>query len=241
MLQPWSHVFATPGRRLGCFIFLHSFVRLWADPPLLTFAFVAGLFAFIERGAQFQLFALYRKRRAASPSLCFNHAQGGFRGHSPDGGLVRCTWIFSNYLQGRGSACEKADRDYLGGGFLRAIASHCVGLHPVAPSSQENLGRPTIGDVRNRSRIVRTQRTRRTSPVVRVAPKTESRSLVHSKVAAISFIIKLCVTAFTAANISSSRKSDRRIGCTFLYPVVERGYIRTLGVVFLTLEILGEG
>ena len=107
MLQPWSHVFATPGRRLRCFIFF-CIVRFWADPPLLTFAFVAGLFAFIERGAQFELFALYRKRRAASPSLCFNHAQGRFRGHSPNGGLVCCTWIFiSNYLQGRGRSAKR--------------------------------------------------------------------------------------------------------------------------------------
>ena len=83
-------------------------VRFWADPPLLTFALEAGLFAFIERGAQFELFALYRQRRAASPSLCFNHAHGRFRGHSPNGGLVCCTWIFiSNYLQGRGRSAKR--------------------------------------------------------------------------------------------------------------------------------------
>ena len=204
MLQPWSHVFATPGRRLGCFIFLHSFVRLWADPPLLTFAFVAGLFAFIERGAQFELFALYRKRRAASPSLCFNHAQGGFRGHSPDGGLVRCTWIFYFKLPSRqGSACEKADRDYLGGGFGCAIASHCVGLHPVAPSSQENLGRPTKVDVRTRSRKGRMHRTRRTRRDVRDVPKTESRSLVHSKVAAKSPVINVHITALASTDVTT--------------------------------------
>lgn len=89
------------------FVVKTSFVRFWADPPLLRLAFVAGLFAFIERGAQLELFALYRKRRAASPNLCFNHAQGGFRGHCPNAGLVRCTWIlFSN----AGSVCEKTDR-----------------------------------------------------------------------------------------------------------------------------------
>ena len=108
MLQPWSHVFATPGRRLGCFILFSLIVRFWADPPLLTFALDAGLFAFTERGAQFELFALYRQRTAASPSLCFNHAQGRFRGHSPNGGLVCCTWIFiSNYLQGRGRSAKR--------------------------------------------------------------------------------------------------------------------------------------
>lgn len=37
------------------------------------------------------------------------------------------------------------------------------------------LGRPTIVDVRIRSRIVRIQRTRRAIRVVRVVPKTESR------------------------------------------------------------------
>ena len=132
MLQPWSHVFATPGRRLRCFIFF-CIVRFWADPPLLTFAFVAGLFAFIERGAQFELFALYRKRRAASPSLCFNHAQGRFRGHSPDGGLVRCTWIFiSNYLQGRGRPAKRPTGITLEADFyvrLHRTALGCTLLH----------------------------------------------------------------------------------------------------------------
>ena len=37
------------------------------------------------------------------------------------------------------------------------------------------LGRPTIVDVRIRSRIVRIHRTRRTIRVVRIVPKTESR------------------------------------------------------------------
>ena len=37
------------------------------------------------------------------------------------------------------------------------------------------MGRPTIVDVRIRSRIVRIHRTRRTNPVVRDEPKTESR------------------------------------------------------------------
>ena len=132
MLQPWSHVFATPGRRLGCLSLL-SFVRFWADPPLLTFAFVAGLFAFIERGAQFELFALYRKRRAASPSLCFNHAQGRFRGHSPNGGLVCCTWIFiSNHLQGRGRPAKRPTGITLEADFdvrLHRTALGCTLLH----------------------------------------------------------------------------------------------------------------
>ena len=104
-----------------------------------------------------------------------------------------------------------------------------------------NKGRPSIVAVRIRRRVVRIHRARRTIRVVRVVPKTESRSLVHGFVITISVIIKVDVTAFAAANISFIRKSDRRIGCTFLYPVVERGYIRTLGVVFLTLEIRGEG
>ena len=129
MLQPWSHVFATPGRRLGCFI-LFLFVRLWADPPLLAFAFVAGLFAFIERGAQFELFALYRKRRAASPSLCFNHAHGGFRGHSPDGGLVRCTWIFFKLPSRQWVGLRKGRQ---GLPYRRIWMCDCIALRWVAP------------------------------------------------------------------------------------------------------------
>ena len=131
MLQPWSHVFATPGRRLGCFILFFLFVRFWADPPLLTFAFVAGLFAFIERGAQFQLFALYRKRRAASPSLCFNHAHGGFRGHSPDGGLVRCTWIFYFKLPSRKWVGLRKGRPGLPWRWIWMC--DCIALRWVAP------------------------------------------------------------------------------------------------------------
>ena len=137
-----------------------------------------------------------KTERAASPRLCFNHAHGGFRGHSPDGVLVRCTWIFYLKLPSRqGSVCEKTDLNTFGGRFGRAIASHCVGLHPVAPASQENLGRPTTADVRNRSRTERKQRTRRAKRAVRVVPKTESRSLMHCKVASVAIVIEVYVTA----------------------------------------------
>lgn len=119
------------------FVVKTSFVRFWADPPLLRLAFVAGLFAFIERGAQFELFALYRKRRAASPNLCFNHAQGGFRGHCPNAGLVRCTWILCFLFKSRRVGLRK-DRprnvfavSYLGGREVRLqrTASACSLLH----------------------------------------------------------------------------------------------------------------
>ena len=131
MLQPWSHVFATPGRRLGCFYLVFCIVRFWADPPLLTFALEAGLFAFTERGAQFELFALYRQRRAASPSLCFNHAHGGFRGHSPDGGLVRCTWIFLSQTTFKAWVGLRKGRPGLP---LRLILTcDCIALRWVAP------------------------------------------------------------------------------------------------------------
>ena len=103
----------------------------------------------------------------------------------------------------QGSVCEKTDLNTFEGGFGRAIASHCVGLHPVAPASQENLGRPTIVDVRRRSRIDSNHRARRTIRVVREVPKTDTRPLMHRKVAAISVIIEVDVTAFTTTDTTA--------------------------------------
>ena len=74
-------------------------------------------------------------------------------------------------------------------------------MHPVALASQENLGRPSIVAVSKRSRIVRNHRTRRTRRVVRKAPTTESRSLVHGFVITISVIIKVDITAFALVNL----------------------------------------
>ena len=178
------------------FVVKTSFVRFWADPPLLRLAFVAGLFAFIERGAQFELFALYRKRRAASPNLCYNHAQGGFRGHCPNAGLVRCTWILCFLFKksaGRSAKrptekCFCRQSPWRKGG---ALAAHCVGLQPVAPSSQQNLGRPSKVAGGRRSRVGRIHRTRRTKRVVRSVPKTESRSLMHCKVCAVAPVTQI--------------------------------------------------
>lgn len=187
------------------FVVKTSFVRFWADPPLLRLAFVAGLFAFIERGAQFELFALYRKRRAASPNLCFNHAQGGFRGHCPNAGLVRCTWIFYFLFKcsEAGAVCEKTAHNTGAATGVRlhrtlrgwGLHPRCTRLQPVAPSSQQNLGRPSRVAGSNRSRIVRKHRTRRTKRVERRVPKTESRSLMHGKVASVAVVIEVYVTA----------------------------------------------
>ena len=183
------------------FIVKTSFVRFWADPPLLRLAFVAGLFAFIERGAQFELFAANRKRRAASPNLCFNHARGGFRGHCPNAGLVRCTWIFLFLVQmfGGGAVCEKTAHNTEAAAGVRlhrtlrgwGLHPRCTRLQPVAPSSQQNLGRPPRAAGSNRSRMDRMQRTRRTTRVGRSEPKTESRSLMHCKVCAVAPVTQI--------------------------------------------------
>ena len=50
---------------LACSLLHHSHKRTWADPPSRTPAYAAGLYAYIERGAQLELYALHRKRRAA--------------------------------------------------------------------------------------------------------------------------------------------------------------------------------
>lgn len=186
---------------LCIFLLLKLFVRFWADPPLLRLAFVAGLFAFIERGAQFELFALYRKRRAASPNLSFNHAQGGFRGHCPNAGLVRCTWIFYFLFKcsEAGAVCEKTAHNTEAAAGVRlhrtlrrwGLHPRCTRLQPVAPSSQQNLGRPNNEAGSIRSRTDRIHRTRRAKRVVRKGPKTESRSLMHCKVCAVAPVTQI--------------------------------------------------
>ena len=50
---------------LGCTLLHLPHRRTWADPPMKTFADAAGLYAYIERGAQNELYAKNRKRRAA--------------------------------------------------------------------------------------------------------------------------------------------------------------------------------
>ena len=134
----------------GCTLLHLPHRRTWADPPKVTCGAVAGPAADKERGAQFELFALYRKRRAASPSLCFNHAQGRFRGLSPNGGLVCCTWIFiSNYLQGRGRPAKRptgitleADLDVR----LHRTALGCTLLHLPHRRTWADPPKPTFAD-----------------------------------------------------------------------------------------------
>ena len=50
---------------LGCTLLHLPHRRTWADPPMKTYVLVAALFAIKERGAQPELYAMYRKRRAA--------------------------------------------------------------------------------------------------------------------------------------------------------------------------------
>ena len=102
-----------------------------------------------------------------------------------------------------GAVCEKTAHNTEAAAGVRlhrtlrgwGLHPRCTRLQPVAPSSQQNLGRPTKGAESSRSRIVRKHRTRRTNRVVRIVPKTESRSLMHCKVASVAIVIEVYVTA----------------------------------------------
>ena len=165
MLQPWSHVFATPGRRLGCFIFF-------------LYCPILGRPTIVDVRIRSRIVRIHRTRRTIRvvrivPTTKSRFSKPVFQ---PCSGQIQrslsqwrtCLLHMDFYFKPpsrQGSACEKTDLNTFEGGFGRAIASHCVGLHPVVPASQENLGRPTIGDVRNRSRRVRRQRTPRAKRV----------------------------------------------------------------------------
>ena len=224
MLQPWSHVFATPGRRLRCFIFF-LYCPILGRPTIVDVRIRSRIVRIHRARRTIRVVRVVPKTESRFSKPVFQPCSGQIQRSLSQWRtcLLHMDFYFKLPLR-QGSVCEKTDHNTFGGRFGRAIASHCVGLHPVAAASQENLGRPTKVDARMRSRKVRMQRARRTTRVVREVPKTESRSLVHGFVITISVIIKVDVTAFAAADASSRYAfgCNGCIRCTSYEPSVER-------------------
>ena len=203
MLQPWSHVFATPGRRLGCFI-LFFVCPIMGRPTIVGVRIPSRIVRIHRTRRTIRVVRVVPKTESRFSKPVFQPCSGQIQRSLSQWRTCLLHMDFYFKLPSRrGSVCEKTDLNTFEGGFGRAIASHCVGLHPVAPASQENLGRPTKVDVRIRSRKGRIQRTRRTRRVERVEPKTESRSLMHRKVAAISVIIEVNIATFTTTDTTA--------------------------------------
>ena len=224
MLQPWSHVFATPGRRLRCFIFF-LYCPILGRPTIVDVRIRSRIVRIHRARRTIRVVRVVPKTESRFSKPVFQPCSGQIQRSLSQWRTCLLHMDFYFKLPSRqGSVCEKTDHNTFGGRFGRAIASHCVGLHPVAAASQENLGRPTKVDARMRSRKVRMQRARRTTRVVREVPKTESRSLVHGFVITISVIIKVDVTAFAAADASSRYAfgCNGCIRCTSYEPSVER-------------------
>ena len=93
-------------------------------------------------------------------------------------------FFISNYLQGRGRSAKRPTIIPLEVDLDVRLHRTAWGLHPVAPASQENLGRPSSAAVRIRRRVARIHRARRTKRVVRSEAETESRSYVNGLVVA---------------------------------------------------------
>ena len=195
MLQPWSHVFATPGRRLRCFIFF-LYCPILGRPTIVDVRIRSRIVRIHRARRTIRVVRVVPKTESRFSKPVFQPCSGQIQRSLSQWRTCLLHMDFYFKLPSRqGSVCEKTDHNTFGGRFGRAIASHCVGLHPVAHSSQENLGRPSKVAESIRSRKARIHRTRRTKRGERNVPKTESRSLMHCKVASVAIVIEVYVTA----------------------------------------------
>ena len=140
MLQPWSHVFATPGRRLGCFIFF-LYCPILGRPTIVDVRIRSRIVRIQRTRRAIRVVRVVPKTESRFSKPVFQPCSGQIQRSLSQWRTCLLHMDFYFKLPSRqGSVCEKTDHNTFGGRFGRAIASHCVGVAPCCTCLTGELG-----------------------------------------------------------------------------------------------------